>query len=136
MKLPFPFPTSDLQLFLLQQLVQAQLCEEGDMASTHDPLRAKAMGNAPALPDRVAKAAYPVPLLSSQVTGDYDGIFRRHLCCLLIKRPPKLILGLIGAANLRSLHKEVVDSLLSGTALKPRHMSLDKQQEHLASCTA
>lgn len=38
------------------------------MASTHDPLRAKAMGNAPALPDRVAKAAYPVPLLSSQVS--------------------------------------------------------------------
>ncbi|VDO91614.1 unnamed protein product [Heligmosomoides polygyrus] len=43
-----------------------------------------------------------VPVLRStympiKVTGDYDDIFRRYLCCLLIKQVPKLILGLIGA---------------------------------------
>ncbi|VDO90614.1 unnamed protein product [Heligmosomoides polygyrus] len=50
-----------------------------------------------------------------KVTSDYDDIFRRHLCCLLIKQAPKLILGLIGAASLRSIRREeVIESLLSG----------------------
>ncbi|VDP62784.1 unnamed protein product [Heligmosomoides polygyrus] len=61
-----------------------------------------------------------VPVLRStyvpiKVTRDYDDIFRRYLCCLLIKQVPKLILGLIGAASLRSIRREeVIESLLSG----------------------
>ncbi|VDP04250.1 unnamed protein product [Heligmosomoides polygyrus] len=50
-----------------------------------------------------------------KVTSDYDAIFRRYLCCLLIKQASKLILGLIGAASLRSIRREkVIESLLSG----------------------
>ncbi|VDP53758.1 unnamed protein product [Heligmosomoides polygyrus] len=41
-----------------------------------------------------------------KVTCEYDDILRRHLCCLLIKQAPKLILGLIGAASLRSIRRE------------------------------
>ncbi|VDP28378.1 unnamed protein product [Heligmosomoides polygyrus] len=49
------------------------------------------------------------------VTSDYDDIIRRHLCCLLIKQVPKLILGLIGAASLWSIRREeVIESLLRG----------------------
>ncbi|VDP05942.1 unnamed protein product [Heligmosomoides polygyrus] len=61
-----------------------------------------------------------VPILRStyvpvKVTSDYDDIFRRYICCLLIKQAPKLILGLIGAASLRSIRREeVIESLLSG----------------------
>ncbi|VDP12489.1 unnamed protein product [Heligmosomoides polygyrus] len=51
----------------------------------------------------------------TKVTCDYDDIFRRHLCCLLIKQALKLILGLIGAASLRSIRREkMIESLLSG----------------------
>ncbi|VDP48618.1 unnamed protein product [Heligmosomoides polygyrus] len=50
-----------------------------------------------------------------KVTSDYDDIFRRYLCCLLIKQALKLILGLIGAASLRSIRRgELMKSLLSG----------------------
>ncbi|VDP39068.1 unnamed protein product [Heligmosomoides polygyrus] len=50
-----------------------------------------------------------------KVTSDYDDIFRRYLCCFLIKQSPKLILGLIGAASLRNIRREeVIESLLSG----------------------
>ncbi|VDP38030.1 unnamed protein product [Heligmosomoides polygyrus] len=61
-----------------------------------------------------------VPVLRStyvpiKVTSDYDDIFRRYPRCLLIKQVSKLILGLIGAATLRSIHREeVIESLLSG----------------------
>ncbi|VDO76785.1 unnamed protein product [Heligmosomoides polygyrus] len=51
----------------------------------------------------------------TKVTSDYDDIFRRYLCCLLIKQAPKLFLGLIGAATLRSIRREeVIESLLRG----------------------
>ncbi|VDP09870.1 unnamed protein product [Heligmosomoides polygyrus] len=50
-----------------------------------------------------------------KVANDYDDIFRRYLCCLLIKQAPKLILGLIEAASLRSIRREeVIEPLLSG----------------------
>ncbi|VDO90143.1 unnamed protein product [Heligmosomoides polygyrus] len=50
-----------------------------------------------------------------KVTSDYDDIFRWYLCCLLIKQAPKLFLGLIGAATLRSMRREEgIESLLSG----------------------
>ncbi|VDO75760.1 unnamed protein product [Heligmosomoides polygyrus] len=50
-----------------------------------------------------------------KVTTDYDDIFRQYLCCLLIQQAPQLILGLIGAASLRSIgREEVIGSLLSG----------------------
>ncbi|VDO99893.1 unnamed protein product [Heligmosomoides polygyrus] len=61
-----------------------------------------------------------VPVLRStyvsiKVTSDYDEIFRRYLCCLLIMQAPKLFLSLIGAASLRSIRREeVIESLLSG----------------------
>ncbi|VDP37949.1 unnamed protein product [Heligmosomoides polygyrus] len=60
-----------------------------------------------------------VPVLRStyvpiKVTSDYDDIFRRYLCCLLIKKAPKLFLSLIGTATLRSIRREeVIESLLS-----------------------
>ncbi|VDP05635.1 unnamed protein product [Heligmosomoides polygyrus] len=51
----------------------------------------------------------------SKVTSNYDGIFRRYFCCLLIKQTLKPIVGLIEAASLRSIRKEeVIESLLSG----------------------
>ncbi|VDP13805.1 unnamed protein product [Heligmosomoides polygyrus] len=50
-----------------------------------------------------------------KVTSNYDYIFRRYLCFLLIKQAPKFILGLIGAASLRSIRREeVIESFLSG----------------------
>ncbi|VDO89110.1 unnamed protein product [Heligmosomoides polygyrus] len=50
-----------------------------------------------------------------KATSNHDDIFRRHLWCILIKHAPKLILGLIGAAGLRSIRREeVIDSLHSG----------------------
>ncbi|VDP13605.1 unnamed protein product [Heligmosomoides polygyrus] len=53
-----------------------------------------------------------------KVTSDYDDTIRRHLCCLLIKQAPKLILGLIGAAGLRSIRREeVIGSLLAATTI-------------------
>ncbi|VDO90360.1 unnamed protein product [Heligmosomoides polygyrus] len=59
----------------------------------------------------VFRSAY-VPI---EVTSDDDDVLRRYLCCLLIKQAPKLILGLIGTASLRSIcREEVEESLLSG----------------------
>ncbi|VDO95463.1 unnamed protein product [Heligmosomoides polygyrus] len=52
-----------------------------------------------------------------KVNSDYDDIFRGYLCCLLIKQAPKLILGLIGAASLRNIRREVVESLLAATTI-------------------
>ncbi|VDO68219.1 unnamed protein product [Heligmosomoides polygyrus] len=53
--------------------------------------------------------------MPTKVTSDYDDIFRRYLCCLLIKQVPKLPLGLIGAPSLRSIRREeVIELLLSG----------------------
>ncbi|VDP09554.1 unnamed protein product [Heligmosomoides polygyrus] len=50
-----------------------------------------------------------------KVTSDNDDVLRRYLCCLLFKQAPKLILGLIGRASLRSIRREEVEeSLLSG----------------------
>ncbi|VDP07571.1 unnamed protein product [Heligmosomoides polygyrus] len=50
-----------------------------------------------------------------KVTSDYDDNFRRYLCCLLIKQAPKLFLGLIGAATLRSIRgEEMIESLVRG----------------------
>ncbi|VDP20888.1 unnamed protein product [Heligmosomoides polygyrus] len=37
--------------------------------------------------------------VSIKVTSDYDDIFRRYVCNLLIKQATKLVLGMIGAAN-------------------------------------
>ncbi|VDP05691.1 unnamed protein product [Heligmosomoides polygyrus] len=61
-----------------------------------------------------------VPVLRStyvpiKVTSDYDDIFRRYLCCLLIKQAPKVFFGLVVAATLRNIRRgEVMESLLSG----------------------
>ncbi|VDO99715.1 unnamed protein product [Heligmosomoides polygyrus] len=53
--------------------------------------------------------------LTIGVTSDYDDIFRRYVCCLLIKQAPKLILGLFWAAGLRGIcREEVKESLLNG----------------------
>ncbi|VDO70528.1 unnamed protein product [Heligmosomoides polygyrus] len=63
--------------------------------------------------------------VSIKVTCDYDDIFRQHLCCLLIKQVPKLILGLIKATSLRSIRREeVMESLLSGD--NDLHLSIVK----------
>ncbi|VDO79092.1 unnamed protein product [Heligmosomoides polygyrus] len=67
-----------------------------------------------------------------KVTSDYDDIFRRYLCCLLIKQVPKLILGLIGATSLRSIRREeVIESLLSGD--NDLHQSIVKALDASAS---
>ncbi|VDO24638.1 unnamed protein product [Heligmosomoides polygyrus] len=60
-----------------------------------------------------------VPVLRStyvpvKVTRYYDDIFRWCLCRILIKKAPKVIVGLIRAASLLGTRKDVVESLLSG----------------------
>ncbi|VDP46014.1 unnamed protein product [Heligmosomoides polygyrus] len=52
------------------------------------------------------------PNVAVQITCNNDSVFWLHLCCLLIKQGPKLVLGSLGAACLRSVRREEMIHLL------------------------
>ncbi|VDO70877.1 unnamed protein product [Heligmosomoides polygyrus] len=65
--------------------------------------------------NKSAQIPLTIARLKLSVTSNYDDIFHRYLCCLLIKQAPKPILDSIGAASLRSIRgEEAIESLLSG----------------------
>ncbi|VDP63932.1 unnamed protein product [Heligmosomoides polygyrus] len=54
------------------------------------------------------------PNVAVEITCDNDSVFWRHLCCLLIKQGPKLVLRSLGAACLRSVcGEEMIHTLFS-----------------------